>query len=159
MTTSTTHEKKVKALYDALAKIDRRQAFGTWLRQQRRDHELTQRQIALVLGGLQGQSVSRIESGIFRLGLDRLEHLFAPWSDGKWDWRWTGDGSFMVDGDTDELFAVERVVDAVAAGTGDSHIATRRGGGESTRLLLSLWGQLDSGDQGMVLGIIMRLVR
>lgn len=159
MNTTTTHEKKVKALYDSLSTIDRRQGFGTWLRQQRRDHELTQRQIALVLGGLQGQSVSRIEGGIFRLGLDRLERLFQPWADTAWDWRWTEDGSFMVDGDVDALFAGERIAEALADGAEDSHIATRRGGGESTRLLLSLWGQLDSGDQGMVLGIIMRLAR
>ena len=44
--------------------------------------------------------------------------MFQPWSDGKWEWP--DNGAFEVTGNTDALFAVERVVDAVAAGSESS---------------------------------------
>ena len=162
---TTSHEAKLKQLFAALATPNTRPAFGRWFREQRLDANMTQSQVAAILGNVQGQSLSRVESGVFRLSYPKLARLFQPWQDYDWHWRWEGDVSepetlalVTERADPALIFDPARSERYQALAQDGTHTMKSHGMPDpTTALLLTQWEKLDSRDRAMVLSVVLRL--
>lgn len=162
---TTSHEAQLKQLWAALATPTTRPAFGRWFREQRLDANMTQSQVAAILGNVQGQSLSRVESGVFRLGYPKLARLFQPWQDADWHWRWEGDVDqpetlkLVTEGaDPALIFDPARAEPYQTLAHDGIHTTKSHGMPDpTTALLLTQWEKLDSRDRAMILSIVLRL--
>lgn len=118
---------------------------------------MTQGQIASVVGGVVSQSMSRVESGVFRLSFPKLSRLLQPLQDQpNWTWHWADDGTFrLVDADPGVIFDPKRAENYEALAD-DGHTG-RKMVDPTTALLLTQWEKLDSRDRAMVLSVVLRL--
>lgn len=149
------------SLYTALGDAAVRAAFGQWLREQRQRFRLTQADLAVLVGGIQRESFSRVEKGTFRLGFDKLSHFFQPWAEQEWQWEYDPETGTMAftGADPAALFAGDRV----EAYRTLAHDGTSSGShaipDPTTALLLTQWEKLDTRDRAMVLSLVLRLAQ
>jgi len=157
-----THEEKLQALFAAQESPAGRRAFGRWLRQQRIAAGLTQAQVGVLVGGMAAQSLSRVESGAYRLGFDKLTRLLQPLAAGNWDWTLLSDGvggepELVIAGPLDQVFSRDRVAQYETLADDGKPSRSHAPVDPTTALLLTQWEKLDTQDRAMVLGLVLRL--
>jgi len=158
------HDGKPKQLFVALATPNTRPVFGRWFREQRLDANMTQSQVAAILGNVQGQSLSRVESGAFRLSWPKMVRLFQPWQDAEWTWNWEGDVNepetlLLVTEGADPALIFDPARSERYQALSQDGIQTMKSHGmpdPTTALLLTQWEKLDSRDRAMVLSVVLR---